>query len=77
MVLVPPLTFCASETVLLGGALLAESSGITSPEENGFSLVATRDEGPRDFAPDVVEGLLLFSATFRALADVDMVGRRP
>lgn len=76
-VLLPPLTLCASDTVRFDGALLAESSGITSPEENGLSFPATRDEGPRNFAPDVVEGRLLFSAALRALVEVDIDGLCP
>lgn len=61
------------DALLLWGALLAESSGITSPEENGLSIAATRDEGGRIFAPVDVEGRLLVSAALRAFAEVDMI----
>ena len=76
-VLLRPLTLCASDALFLGAALLAESSGITSPDDSGLSFAATRDEGPRSFAPEVVEGLLPVSAVCRALAEVDMVALRP
>lgn len=71
-VLLLPFTFCASDTLLRFGALLAESSGITSPDEYGFSLAATRDGGALIFAPDVVDSRRLLSAAFLPLAEVDM-----
>ena len=69
-----PFTFCAPDALFLCGPLLAESSGITSAEEDsGFSLAPRRDEGALDWAPDVAEGRLLFPAVFRAFAVVDMM----
>lgn len=67
-----PLAFCTPDALLRDGALLAESSGITSLEEDCLWFAATRDEGARNFAPDVVSGRLLLSAAFLAFADVDM-----
>lgn len=52
--------------------MLAESSGITSPDEYGFPLAATRDGGALIFAPDVVDSRRLLSAAFLPLAEVDM-----
>ena len=72
-VLVEPFIFCAPDALLLLGPLLAESSGITSAEDSGLSLAPRRDEGALDFASDVAEGRLLFSAVFRAFAVVDMI----
>lgn len=66
-----PFAFCTPDALLLKGALLAESSGITSPEENCLSFAATRDKGARNFAPDV-DGRLLLSAAVLAFAEVDI-----
>ena len=73
----PPLTLLVPDAFLLCGGLLAESSGITSPEDRGRSFAASRDEGTRDFAPEVAEGRLLLSAALRAFVEVDMVDSNP
>ncbi len=70
--MVEPFILCAPDALLLWGPLLAESSGMTSAEDSGLSLVPRR-EGALDLAPDVAEGRLLFSAVFRAFAVVDMI----
>ena len=65
------------DTLLLCGGLLAESSGITSLEDRGLSFAATRDEGTRAFAPDVVGVRLLLSDALRIFLEVDMVDSYP
>lgn len=72
-----PLTLLVPDALLLCGPLLAESSGITSEEDSGLSLPATREVGARSFAPVVVGGRRVFSAGLRALAEVDMLGLYP
>lgn len=72
-----PFDLCAPDAVLRGGALLAESSGITSPEESGLSFAAVRDEVTRDFAPNIVDGPRSCSALVRAVPAPDIVTFHP